>query len=122
MAADAQFRTCMALCDPSELSSVRRLAINDALFWINDAYQSMAAASLTFDLVDIVSTRMPHLEELLFIPRHEDHGMESNLFSVKQRMRQQISGAMHTLRQQNPERRLPAWRVLSVQELLAAEG
>ena len=126
MAADAQFRTCMAMCDPCELASVRRLAVNDALFWIDDMYRSMAAANLTYDLVDIVPTRMPRLEELLFVPREEEEEnedrLQQNMSAVKQRIGQQISSAMFTLSQEHPERRLPTWRVATLQELRKTEG
>jgi hypothetical protein len=126
MATDAQFRTCMAMCDPSELASVRRLAVNDALFWIDNMYRSMAAANLTYDLIDIVSTRMPRLEELLFVPREVDGDedrQQQNLHAAKQRIRQQISSAMFTLSQEHPERRLPpSWGVVTLQELRKTEG
>lgn len=37
MASEANLRTVMSLCDPTELAQVRRVAINEALFWVYDS-------------------------------------------------------------------------------------
>ncbi|ROW14414.1 hypothetical protein VPNG_03937 [Cytospora leucostoma] len=34
MASEANLRTTLSLCDPAELAQVRRVAINDSLFWV----------------------------------------------------------------------------------------
>ncbi|KUI64074.1 hypothetical protein VM1G_10856 [Cytospora mali] len=50
MASEANLRTILSMCDPVELAQVKRVAINDALFW----------------------SRLPGLQELIFIPRDEN--------------------------------------------------
>ncbi|KAG6082192.1 hypothetical protein E4U16_006458 [Claviceps sp. LM84 group G4] len=72
MAADAQFHTCLSMCDPSELASVRRIAISDALFWVGESYNSMTAASLTVEVLRQLSVRMPALQQIIFVPREQD--------------------------------------------------
>ncbi|POS76497.1 hypothetical protein DHEL01_v205106 [Diaporthe helianthi] len=37
MASEANLRTVLSLCDPNELAQVRRVAINEALFWVYDS-------------------------------------------------------------------------------------
>lgn len=37
MASEAQLRTVLSLCDPAELAQVRRIAVNDALFWVYES-------------------------------------------------------------------------------------
>lgn len=37
MASEANLRTVLSLCDPTELAQVRRVAINEALFWVYDS-------------------------------------------------------------------------------------
>ncbi|KAK2604972.1 hypothetical protein N8I77_007859 [Diaporthe amygdali] len=37
MASEANLRTVLSLCDPTELVQVRRVAINEALFWVYDS-------------------------------------------------------------------------------------
>lgn len=86
MASEAQLRTVLTLCDPAELSGVRRVAVNDALFW---AYGSSGgpgglgagamvmthatiASSLLVDVLQLVRARLPGLEELVFVPRDEN--------------------------------------------------
>ncbi|KAG5913033.1 hypothetical protein E4U42_001546 [Claviceps africana] len=94
MAADAQFHTCMSMCDPSQLSSVRRIAISDALFWIEESYNSMTAASLTVEVIRQLSLRMPALEQMLFVPREQDEASMPIL--TEERMFQQIQTAVRT--------------------------
>ncbi|KAI3401224.1 hypothetical protein diail_11930 [Diaporthe ilicicola] len=37
MASEANLRTVLSLCDPTELAQVRRVAINEAIFWVYDS-------------------------------------------------------------------------------------
>ncbi|KAG6040534.1 hypothetical protein E4U41_000247, partial [Claviceps citrina] len=94
MAADAQFHTCMTMCDPSQLASVRRVAISDALFWVGNSYNSMTAASLTVEVIRQLYLRMPALEQLIFVPREQDHAARPLL--TEERMFLQIKIAMRT--------------------------
>lgn len=63
-ASEAQFRTAMSLCSPTDLARVRRLAINEAVFRVGCKY----VHSLAADVLALVRIRMPVLEELVFIP------------------------------------------------------
>ncbi|KAL3953517.1 hypothetical protein ACCO45_011473 [Purpureocillium lilacinum] len=74
MAADSQFHTCMSMCDQGELACVRRVAISDALFWIDETYRSMTAASLTVEVIKQLALRMPNLEQVYFVPREGGRG------------------------------------------------
>ncbi|KAH6604264.1 hypothetical protein Trco_007710 [Trichoderma cornu-damae] len=120
MAADSQFHTCMMLCDPAELASVRRLAINDALFWIGDTYNSMTASSLTVEALRQIATRMDGLEELIFVPREDEAGVHEAV--LQGRMTRQIQTAMQSIAQQYPFWNPPSWRIVPLAELPSATG
>ncbi|OAA44843.1 hypothetical protein NOR_03597 [Metarhizium rileyi] len=120
MAADAQFHTCMSMCDPAQLALVRRVAISDALFWIHDKYSSMAAASLTINVIRQLASRMPALDQIIFVPRQKDERTEPTL--TEERMRRQIQMAMLTVCQQVPHWRAPPWTIVSLQMLTTACG
>jgi hypothetical protein len=103
------------MCDPEELALVRRLAINDALFWVDESYRSMTAASLTVELLRRIQARMPGLEEIIFVPRPEEsRGSESYVepTMVYVRMARQIQTALATLCEQTPGWTPPCWRIL----------
>ncbi|KAG6001131.1 hypothetical protein E4U54_001174 [Claviceps lovelessii] len=120
MAADAQFHTCMSMCDPSQLASVRRIAISDALFWVEESYNSMTAASLTVEVLRQLSLRMPALEQIIFVPREQDEALRPIL--TEERMFQQIQMAMRTVCQQIPSWQPPPWFIVSLSTLSAACG
>lgn len=61
----------MSMCDPTELATVRRIAVTDAPFWI-DNYRSITAASLTVEVLRRIQTRMPRLQEIIFVPRDKE--------------------------------------------------
>ncbi|KAL7795746.1 hypothetical protein V8C37DRAFT_373293 [Trichoderma ceciliae] len=120
MAADSQFHTCMMLCDPAELASVRRLAINDALFWIGDTYNSMTAASFTVEVLRQVAMRMTGLEELIFVPCEEEMG--GHEATVQGRMARQIQTAIQSIAQQYPSWEPPSWKIVPLTELPSTTG
>ncbi|KAL7898541.1 hypothetical protein HDV63DRAFT_354969 [Trichoderma sp. SZMC 28014] len=120
MAANSQFRTCMMLCDQQELASVRRLAINDALFWIGNTYNSMTAARFTLEVLREVATRMTGLEELIFVPWEEENGHYEE--TVRERMARQIQTAMQSISQQFPSWEPPPWSIVSLSELPSMAG
>lgn len=120
MAADAQFHTCMSMCDPSQLASVRRIAISDALFWVEGSYNSMTAASLTVEVLRQLSLRMPALEQVIFVPREQDEATKPIL--TEERMARQIQMAMRTACQQTPCWCPPPWVILSLHTLSTACG
>ncbi|KAF5017945.1 hypothetical protein F66182_10092 [Fusarium sp. NRRL 66182] len=115
MAADSQFQTCMSMCDPQELAAVRRLAINDSLFWVDTTYRSMTAASLTVELLRRIQARMPGLDEIIFVPRAEE-SPDSPCYvepaMVYVRMARQIQTALATLCEQTPDWTPPRWSIL----------
>ncbi|KAI9167376.1 hypothetical protein HJFPF1_03503 [Paramyrothecium foliicola] len=115
MAADAQLRTCMSLCAPADLGAVRRVAVSDALFWIGPEYRSMTAGALSVELIHLICSRMPALEEIIFVPREEDLVLPPK--KVMQRMGQQIQASMETISRQVPHWRSPAWRIQPLEPL-----
>jgi hypothetical protein len=117
MASEAQFLTVMSLCDPQELARVRRVAINDSLFWADSTYQSMSAASLTAEVVKQVRCRMPHLRDLIFVPRDENPVYSEQAVFLEpavgqMRMFRQIQTAFKTVCEQYPDWNPPEWRVM----------
>ncbi|KAG5979278.1 hypothetical protein E4U55_005344 [Claviceps digitariae] len=120
MAADAQFHTCMSMCDPLQLASVRRIAISDALFWVEESYNSMTAASLTVEVIRQLSLRMPALEQIIFVPREQDEAWIPIL--TGERMFQQIQMAMRTVCQQIPSWQPPPWVIVPLRILSGACG
>lgn len=120
MAANSQFRTCMMLCDQQELANVRRLAINDALFWIGNTYNSMTAARFTLEVLREVAARMTGLEELIFVPWEGDNGHDED--AVQGRMARQIQTAMQSISQQFPSWEPPPWNIVPLSELPSMAG
>lgn len=120
MAAESQFHTCMSLCDPRELALVRRIAISDALFWIDDTYRSMTAASLTVEVVKQLAMHLPALEQAIFVPREQDEA--ADILATEERMTRQVQMAMRTVSQQFPHWRPPPWGIVSLQRLSIACG
>ena len=118
MAAEAQLHTCMAMCDPAELACVRRVAISDALFWIDDTYRSLTASTLTVQVLKQLALRLPALEELMFIPRERDAAVDPR--GTEDRMTRQVQTAMQTLWREYPWFTPPPWSVVSLQSLIQA--
>lgn len=124
MASEAQFRTVLALARPEDLALVRRLALNDALFWADAAaaprsYHSAVAASLTVEVLRQVRRRLPGLRELIFVPRDGNpvYSGEAALVEppVEQpRLANQIRVAMANVTQQFPEWEPPEWSIMSL--------
>ncbi|KAM0248546.1 hypothetical protein ACHAQJ_009422 [Trichoderma viride] len=122
MAANSQFHTCMMLCDREELARVRRLAISDALFWIGNTYNSMTAASFTLEVIKEAATRMPDLEELIFVPWEEEEEEGDHEDGVQERMVRQIQTAIQSIEEQYPSLKLPSWKILPLSELPSTTG
>lgn len=100
MASEAQLRTVLTLCAPSELAMVQRIAVNYAMFWVYGSasgsrdgqegssetgprgteesgrapalLQTTIASSLLVDALQLVHARLPGLRELVFVPRDEN--------------------------------------------------
>ncbi|TQV91440.1 hypothetical protein IF1G_09939 [Cordyceps javanica] len=117
MATQAQFHTCMKMCKESELAAVRRIAISDSLFWNCDRYNSMTAANLTIEVLQVIAKRLPNLERLVFVPREEDEGRGDNLDRTLQRMHYQVDAAIDTLVREGIEWKIPAWHVTTLEAL-----
>lgn len=120
MAADSQFHTCMAMCDPNELASIRRIAISDSLFWIDHQYRSTTAANLTIRVLRQIATHMHGLKEIFFIPRDQDATGPELLF-VQQRMHMQVCAALEIVCEEYPEWKPPPCKMTTLQELSAVE-
>ncbi|KAH6982396.1 hypothetical protein EDB80DRAFT_757192 [Ilyonectria destructans] len=94
-----------------QLATVRRIAVNDALFWIDNSYRSITAASLTVEVLRRIQTRMPRLQEII-VPRDEESMdgpgtvyLEPTMVHV--RMARQIQATIATLCQQTPHWKPP---------------
>ncbi|KAL6871942.1 hypothetical protein J3F83DRAFT_625073 [Trichoderma novae-zelandiae] len=120
MAADSQFHTCMALCDAAELASVRRLAVNDALFWTGTSYNSLTAASFTLELLRQIAMRMTGLQELIFVPWEAELVVDEAL--VHERMARQIQTAMQSVAQLFPSWQPPPWKIVPLNQLPSPTG
>ncbi|KAK1238730.1 hypothetical protein MKX07_004306 [Trichoderma sp. CBMAI-0711] len=120
MAADSQFHTCMSLCDPDELASVRRLAVNDALFWIGPSYNCMTAASLTLEMLRQVALRMPGVQELIFVPWEEKVRPDEAL--AIERIRWQIHAALQAIPRMVPAWQPPPWKIARLSQLPGPTG
>ncbi|KAJ6444672.1 hypothetical protein O9K51_03068 [Purpureocillium lavendulum] len=120
MAADSQFHTCMSMCDQAELARIRRVAISDSLFWIDDTYRSMTAASLTVEVIKQLALRMPRLERIFFVPREEDQG--SDFAMVEERVSCQVQMAVATVCQQLPHWRPPPCDIVCLRALSTIGG
>ncbi|KAM3550095.1 hypothetical protein MY1884_008420 [Beauveria asiatica] len=122
MATDAQFRTCMAMCDEAELAAVRRIALSDALFWRGNTYHSMTATSLSIDMLRIIHQRLPNLELMVFVPREQDEANPDELDHTLQRMHEQVLTAINTLAEEEVTWSMPEWRVTTLKKLYSAAG
>lgn len=120
MAAGAQFRTCMTMCDPAELATIQRLAISDSLFWIDDQYRSTTAANLTMELLRQVAVHLPNLREIIFVPREEDSQGPDALF-VQQRMHMQVCAALEVVCEEHPAWTPPPCKMSTLQELQVSQ-
>ncbi|KAH7140521.1 hypothetical protein B0J13DRAFT_596679 [Dactylonectria estremocensis] len=117
MASYSQFLTVMSLCDQNELYMVRYLAVSDSLFWSGKFYQYTCPPSLMVEAITQISSRMPHLETLIFVPREKNpiYSKDITLLELstgQEWLRSQIQAAMDIVRDLNPGRKPPAWRVL----------
>ncbi|ROV94702.1 hypothetical protein VSDG_06140 [Cytospora chrysosperma] len=172
MASEANLRTVLSLCDPAELARVKRVAINDALFWVYEnawhhrprhqppqhhtqqqqfseggqrpwqqqpstapathspfsllppplAAAAMThtaiAASLLIDVLRLIHSRLPGLQELIFIPRDENplYSGDSCLVEpsiVQGRMARQIREAMRAVFG-GPDDGPWSWRIMTL--------
>ncbi|KJZ76007.1 hypothetical protein HIM_04463 [Hirsutella minnesotensis 3608] len=120
MAADSQFHTCMSMCDQAELARVRRVAISDSLFWVDDIYRSMTAASLTVDVVRQLAKRMPSLERIIIVFRQEDENNDPNI--VTERISRQVQTAIAAVRHQLVSWIPPSWLILPQSHLSGFGG
>jgi 2EXR family len=119
MASDSQFTTAMMLCNQDDLARVQRVAINDALFWISDMYDSMSAATATVRAIDQLRMRMPALRELIFVPREQNPIYSNETVFVEpaieqMRMQRQIQAAMEAVKEEHPEWSPPTWRIMTL--------
>lgn len=97
MASDGQFRTVLSLTPPAELRLIRRLALSEALLWVDTTTTTTAttvpttaavspryeppldhAACSARELLRLVRARLPACRELVFVPHGGnpvcDHG------------------------------------------------
>jgi len=123
MASESQFRTVMSLCRPEDLALVKKVAINDALFWVGCQYQFTSGPSKTVETLNHLRTRMPALQEIVFVPRDENPVYDNEAVfldpdpsrnSHHRFLEEQVDEAMGIICQQDPEwgEAPPAWSVM----------
>ncbi|KAL8370868.1 hypothetical protein RB595_000961 [Gaeumannomyces hyphopodioides] len=97
MASDGQFRTVLSLTPPAELRMIRRLALSEALLWVDTTTATATAAAapgvaarsshdLPLDhaacsareLLGLVRARLPACRELVFVP-HDGNSVAPSL-------------------------------------------
>ncbi|KLU87610.1 hypothetical protein MAPG_06607 [Magnaporthiopsis poae ATCC 64411] len=94
MASDGQFRTVLSLTPPAELRLIRRLALSEALLWVDTTTTATTTATTTIpttaavspryeppldhaacsarEILGLVRTRLPACRELVFVPHDGD--------------------------------------------------
>lgn len=108
MASNAQFHTFMTLTPPAELAVIKRIAIDDALFWTHDTkYWSMLAVSLTTECLKQIHRRMPSLEEIVFVPHQSTWTNDADL--VQKMLADQVMTAMQDYSRQIEGMVTPSW-------------
>lgn len=122
MASEGNLRSVLSLVSPAELQVVRRVAINEALFWVDSShadYHSGLAASLTFDIVKMVRRRLPGLRDLVFVPRDENPVYSDTARFVEPpivqtRISRQVATAVRMLCERFPHWCPPRWRIMTL--------
>lgn len=104
------------MCDPEELASVRRIAISDALFWIDNQYRSMTASSLSIQVIRQIARHLPGLQEIIFTPREEDV-LNADMAYVRHRMYMQASAAISAVMEEYPQWTSPPCRIMTLEQL-----
>lgn len=64
MASTAQIFTFLSLCNPVDLQCVRKIAINDLVFWDERAENQATATRFTNEIIREICSRMPKLQEI----------------------------------------------------------
>ena len=116
MATESQFRLFVQMVPEEDLALVRRLAINDSIFWPQPEYISSIASGLTVELLELILTKLPSLEELIFIPKDENPVYSGETTLVEPavpdlRLLHQIHEGMQIVIQRHPSWRAPNWSV-----------
>lgn len=118
MAANSQLQLFLSTTDRAHLATVRRIAIDDAVFWTDGGYRttqttsrpapdllgvpdysSVLAVSNTVDALREIRSRMPALEEIIFIPQGGYYAPGTSLDDVRVALRYQIQTAMNDISQ-----------------------
>lgn len=111
MAANSQLQLFLSTTDRAHLATVRRIAIDDAVFWTDGGYRttmdllgmpdysSVQAVSNTVDALREIRSRMPALEEIIFIPQGGYYAPGTSLDDVRVALRYQIQTAMNDISQ-----------------------
>jgi hypothetical protein len=134
MAANSQLQLFLSTTDRAHLATVRRIAVDDAVFWTDGGYRttqttsrpamgllgmpdnsSMQAVSNTVDALGDIRSRMPALEEIIFIPQGGYYAPGTSLDDVRVALRYQIQTAMNNISQRMGAYRTwegPRWSIL----------
>lgn len=115
-ATEAQFRAFVSMSLPEDLALVRRLAINECIFWSQAEYHSLVASRLTVEILELVQSRFPSLQELIFVPRDENPDYSGALVlqhtnTPDFRLLRQIHEGLQVVVQENPQWLVPEWSI-----------
>lgn len=121
MASNSQLHTFLLMNDQADLATVRRIAIDDAVFWNNYGrfatqitsrplagdeipYSSLEAVGNTVNILREIRHRMPALEEVIFLPQGGRYAPGTSLDDVRETMRAQVQTSINDLSYQMGER------------------
>ncbi|KOS18835.1 hypothetical protein ESCO_001200 [Escovopsis weberi] len=112
------------MCDPAELSRVRRLAVSSDVFCVDGVAACLGfspCGSLLVDVLSQIARKLPDLEELLFVP-HEgpasSAGNEDEAVAYE-RLTCQVQSALQAVCCEMTSWNPPPWRVASLDHLAA---
>lgn len=119
MATVAQIYTFLSLGDPNDLNRVRRIAINDAVFWDGRVGDDAAAENLTAEIVERACSRMPRLETISFVLPDDNPIYDDRIKLVQPSTRQwdmetRIHSAFEHIFHQTPGHRPIKWQVMTL--------
>lgn len=97
---------------------MRRIALSDALFWVDNTYRSMTACSLTVSVLHQIATRMAGVNEIIFVLREQDTlAGPGTTAGIEQRLRLQVMVALQSICLEHPTWRPPTWSVITPEQL-----
>lgn len=116
MASVAQLCTFLTLCSPADLAYVEKVAINDAIFWVQGAHNPVTSKRLTNELMKDLCLRMPKLQYIFILIRDYNPIYRSDIMPVPSpephhELETRIGASIATFSYQFRDRRQPEWQI-----------